>query len=52
MGEVDEDEVVLPLEPAPEEAGGGSETGDAEAEEEAEVPRRARDPSEPTVEER
>ena len=42
----------MPLEPAPEEAGEGPEAGDVEAEGEAEVPRRARDPSEPTEEER
>ena len=53
MSEVEvEEEVVLPLEPGPEEAGDRLDAEGAEAEEEAEVPRRAREPSDPTDEER
>ena len=53
MSEVEvEEEVVLPLEPGPEEAGDGLGAEGAEAEEEAVVPRRAREPSDPTDEER
>ena len=47
-----EEEVVLPLEPGPEEAGDGLDAEGAEAEEEAVATRRARKPSDPTDEER
>ena len=52
LGEVEVEEVVLPLGPAPEDADAGPEAEGDEAEEEAEVPRKAREPSEPTDEER
>ena len=44
--------MVFPLGQGPEAAEGGSEVEGEEAEEEAEVPRKAREPSEPTDEER
>ena len=52
LGEVEVEEVVLPLGPVPEDADAGPEAEGEEAEEEAEVPRKAREPSEPTGEER
>ena len=52
MGEVEVEEVVLPLDPVSEDADAGPEAEGEEAEEEAEVPRKAREPSEPTDEER
>ena len=45
------DAAAYPLE-APGEAGGGQAIEGEEAEEEAEAPRKAREPHEPTVEER
>ena len=43
---------MLPLGPVPDNADAGPEAEGEEAEEEAEVPRRARDPKEPTEAER
>ena len=53
LSEIDvEEEVAFPLDSAPAVAEDGPEVEGEEAEEEAEVPRKAREPSEPTDEER
>ena len=54
LSEIDdvEEEVALPLDSAPAAAEDGPEVEGEEAEEEAEVPRKAREPHEPTDEER